>query len=1272
MADIKKLLRRNRFSLEILGIVAVTEFVVSVLLDRLAPHISSLHANLLDALSLVLVSAPLIFWRSRAVHGREWQNLSKAVRSSSNAVLLLDTKQRIFWVNEGFTRMSGYTLDEAKGQTPEQLLGSGCTDASMLKRLRDSVVGAQACRVEVCNRRKDGQLYWAALDFRPDFDKHGRLLGFMEICTDITELKQAQSSLQASLREAEALRQTVDLHAIVSVADRTGLITHVNDAFSAISGYSRAQLIGQDHRILTSGTHAPEFWAAMWDDISHGRPWRGEICNRDSQGQLYWVDSMIAPFLDANGLVEKYVSVRVDITARKVAQEELARQIRLLAEVLDAAPYGLVVYDDQQMLRLHNAQFGRILALPDELLAQSPFHFSDQIRYLHARGDYASGQSLDAVLAGFEGFMMGRQHLTLERKQYDGRHIEMRAYPISAGWTVLSYRDNTERKMWALHLSDTQERVRLATESAGIGIWSLNPISGEQHWDAQQYRLFGLDQETHAADKIYDLWSQHLHPADADAAQAAFQSTIDHGLHFEHVFRIIRPDGEVRHIKALGSPRLDTNGRVEYIVGTNMDVTDATLLAEAMQEARLRAEEANRTKSQFLANMSHEIRTPMNAVQGMLKLLEFSVTESKQQQYVAQASQASLAMLGMVDSLIDFSHLEAHRLTLECAPFRVDLWLDELAVMLSAMAGDKDINLLFELARSLPTQLVGDSARLRQVLLNLVGNAVKFTHSGEVVCQIVVLQQSAAHCRLTFCVRDTGIGIAPEFLAPIFDAFVQEQSGTTRAYGGAGLGLAIAQRLVRLMGGTIEVQSTLGVGSRFAFTLDLPVPEPRPDAPQPAALPQDEGLLRKPLHQAHHSALGPSPKPVRVPRLPGMRILVVEDSPINQQVMQQLLMNEGAQVVLADNGQLGVDAIRASLAQRAFDVVLMDIQMPLMDGYQASRMVRKLPGLQQLPIIAVSANVQATDRKQSFAAGMNAHIGKPYALDELVAVILRLTGSASKPPALPASVPGPTPKPGGELPALHAYWILDDSQQARPDAARLLQQGVVLHLLDSVAALAERMQSDATRAAVGPLLVVADLACVTSASMATLVAQGNGASMNAMVLLVLGDAVNEAAMQVCLQAGAVDMVPAPYALEHLGELARRHLNAQGEWRVDANNKVVAIDSWGAMERMQSDLAFFSSLLRAFFDELPLRRQLLHGDWNLDPVQVKHRSHALKGLALTLGLDRLALVASEAEHQPPHSNAAAASALLQTLEGEMQSARFQILRWLALHPAGHAI
>ncbi|WP_296509932.1 PAS domain S-box protein [Rhodoferax sp.] len=1243
MSELSLLLRRNRFALEIMVILFLCEFSLMLALNYMMLNISALHTDLLDAFILLLISAPLILWRSRAVHGRESQNLSRAVQSSSHAVVLLDTRGRIYWVNEGFTRISGYTMEEVLGADASALLSSGMSEPSALAQMHAAKSGSQACRVEVCNRRKDGSLYWGDLDVRPDFDARGKLVGFIEICTDITELKESRSRLKASLLEAEALRQTVDTHAIVSVADRDGRITDANVAFCNISGYSREQLIGSNHRLLNSGNHDAAFWSAMWDDIASGRPWRGEICNRNCRGQLYWVDSMIAPFKGVDGLVDKYVSVRVDITARKRLEQE--------------------------------------------------------------------------------------------------------------------------REQQTLLLQDAQERVRMATESAGIGIWSFNLITGAQKWDAQQYRLFGLSYDPNCRVPIYDLWHSHLHPEDAEQAVAAFSQTIASGVPFVNQFRIIRPDGAVRLIKALGSPRLDTQGRVEYIVGTNMDVTDAALLSRSMDEARQRAEEASRVKTQFMANMSHEIRTPLNGVLGLLRLLEYTPLDTRQRDYVQQAERVSGLMLRMVDSILDYTSLEVQRMVLHCYPFAVDNWLEEVAVVIAASVGESEINVLFDVPQSLPLSLVGDGKRLQQVLFCLLDNAIKFTAAGVVVCQIELQQQTPSHCRLAFCVRDTGIGIAAQSLEAIFGEFVQLESGDTRAYGGVGLGLPVAQRLVHLMGGSLAVQSQLGQGSSFSFTLELALPEL--DAQVPAAsqrallLPKAEaaalvvdacpsarqllarlaesqvgpastadsctqalalvrsrlegdglpftlilldwhmpdadswqtlqelralyaqhsdvqpqivmlsnnanvarhqlmvardkladgflakpftaGMLRRLLQRSPDAPREPVAAVSRTPRLPNMRVLLVEDNPINQRVMQQMLLAEGARVTLAENGQQGVDVVRASLDVEAFDVVLMDLQMPVLDGYQAARAIRTDLAQNRLPIIAVSANLAAVDRAQSQSAGMNAHIGKPFVLEELVAEMRRLTG---------LELPDEQAPPEGAL--LHAYWI--GGQAAAPDAAALLQQGVLLHLLDAEELAA--VQAPEGHAA----LLLADLATATGARLRDWAGHHSAGTR---ALVVLAESVTEEQMQACIDAGAVDLVPTAYASAQLGVIARKHLDAQGALRTDPHNKVPGIDAHGAMARTQTDLSFFGSLMHAFYEELPQRRAQMQQAWSHEQDQIKLRCHSLKGLAATFGLQSLAQVALQAENQS--QQAPPDAALLLQLDAEMQSAGFQILRWLTLHP-----
>ena len=785
----------------------------------------------------------------------ELNRMAQVVQHTDNAVTIADSDMRIQWVNQGFVRITGYSLDEALGKTPGELLSSGKSTPQAIQALMDSVKQGTSCRVELINRGKDGREYWADTEVQPTFDKQGLLVGFMEIGTDISSQKHAQLQMEAAIRDASALLNTVQTHSIVSTTDARGIITDVNEAFCRISGYRREELIGQNHRLLGSGVQSSDFWADLWRTISSGKPWRGEICNRAKDGALYWVDSMIAPFVGEDGEIQKFISIRTDIT---------------------------------------------------------------------------------------------------ERKQYE----------------------------------------------------------------------------------------------------------------------------------------------------------------RSLREAREKAELATQTKGQFLANMSHEIRTPMNAILGMLKLLRNTELNCHQRDYADKTEGAAKSLLALINDILDFSKVEAGKMTLDPQPFRLDRLLRDLAVILSTNIGTKGIEVLFDIDPNLPAVLMGDSMRLQQVLVNLGGNAVKFTAQGQVVIAVRLLHSEDAASTVEFSVQDSGIGIAPENQAHIFTGFSQAEASTTRKFGGTGLGLSISQRLVALMGGELRLTSVFGEGSTFAFTLQMQVVMPVPadlesvrtmpvgtrrvlvvdnnpvardllaritrnwgwptevadsgaaalqtiqSSLEPAGVPfdvvymdwqmpdMDGWATTRQLRQlvAAQSATQPVVvmvsansrealerrtaeeqamlnaflmKPVTASmlldavvdasasgagvrrnrrsnagkrRLSGMHILVVEDNLINQQVAEELLMSEGALVSLAANGQLGVDAIAAAAASKLFDAVLMDMQMPVLDGFGATRVIRKQMQLVRLPIIAMTANAMASDRAECLAAGMNEHVGKPFDLDNLVHTLLRVTG----------------------------------------------------------------------------------------------------------------------------------------------------------------------------------------------------------------------------------------------------------------------------------------
>ena len=314
-------------------------------------------------------------------------------------------------------------------------------------------------------------------------------------------------------------------------------------------------------------------------------------------------------------------------------------------------------------------------------------------------------------------------------------------------------------------------------------------------------------------------------------------------------------------------------------------------------------------------------------------------------------------------------------MTLDPHPFHLDKMLHDLSVVLTGGLVNKKIELRFEVDPAVPRGLLGDDLRLQQVLINLGGNAIKFTSQGEVVLTVREIGRSPQGSLLEFAVRDQGIGIAPDKLTHIFSGFSQAESNTTRRFGGTGLGLSISTRLVALMGGELKVDSTLGQGSTFHFQVCLPLADV-----------SDSAL---PNNTASTSTASPA-KAAKVKRLAGMRVLLVEDNKINQMVADGLLSKEGAKVTLADNGQLGVAAV--AQAKSGFDIVLMDIQMPVMDGYSATRVIRQELGLTDLPIIAMTANVMASDRAACLEAGMNDHVGKPFELNQLVATLLQYTG----------------------------------------------------------------------------------------------------------------------------------------------------------------------------------------------------------------------------------------------------------------------------------------
>ncbi|BDT68593.1 sensor histidine kinase RcsC [Comamonadaceae bacterium OS-1] len=443
---------------------------------------------------------------------------------------------------------------------------------------------------------------------------------------------------------------------------------------------------------------------------------------------------------------------------------------------------------------------------------------------------------------------------------------------------------------------------------------------------------------------------------------------------FEMTYPFRRPiDGRQIWLRTLVQAETDSDGRLVQLFGVNQDITALKEAEIAIRQAQKAAEEANQAKSDFLANMSHEIRTPMNAIIGMSGLALAGELSTRQANYIRKVNTAARNLLGIINDILDFSKIEAGKMTIESTPFTLDEVLTTLSSLVAEKAHSKGLVMRLDAADDIPAMLQGDPLRLGQVLLNLVGNAIKFAERGEIVVAVRRLAPgdplySATGEQLTlhFAVTDAGIGLTPQQQGKLFNAFTQADSSTSRRFGGTGLGLTISKNLVHLMGGRIGVHSTPGEGSTFYFTVNL----------EPAAL---QSVAAARLEPASDPALG----------LAGVRVLLVEDNEVNQELALELLTSAGIVVDIANNGQEAVDKVGRASADAPFDAVLMDCQMPVMDGFTATRLLRQDPRWAELPIIAMTANAMRSDREKVLAVGMNDHIGKPLDVGVMFATIAR-------------------------------------------------------------------------------------------------------------------------------------------------------------------------------------------------------------------------------------------------------------------------------------------
>jgi len=599
------------------------------------------------------------------------------------------------------------------------------------------------------------------------------------------------------------------------------------------------------------------------------------------------------------------------------------------------------------------------------------------------------------------------ERVLILKKPFDTIEVLQLAHALTEKWSLLqSSRSNMEQlertvsvrtqELQVAHheLQASEQRYRQLSSSAPIGIFESDAgglcLYVNPHWE----KIAGLS----LAEAIGTGWHRVMHPEDDHRVRGEWENAVEQGQEFSSEHRYRRPDGEVRWIHARSVVVRSEAGEVIGHVGTVEDITERKQVEAEFSRAHDAALESTRLKSRFLANMSHEIRTPMNGVIGMTNLLLDTPLTGEQREFAETIRASGEGLLTVINDILDFSKIEEGKLMFEELDFNLHEVVEGTLELLANQAHEKRIGLAGLVEPSVPTRLRGDAGRIRQVLTNLVGNAIKFTTKGEVMVRVSCFAEEERCCALRLEVSDTGIGIAPESQKGLFEAFNQADVSTTRRFGGTGLGLAICKQLVERMHGDIGVESVPGKGSTFWFTLRLQKQEARPGAANrnhgPAGqrvLILDESLDRPDLPQPPAGAVTLAAKAVFPLRKE--RVLIAEDNAVNQRVALGQMRKLGYRAEAVGNG---FEALQA-LAHIPYDIVLMDCHMPEMDGYEASTAIRQREnGSHRTWIIAMTANAIKGDREQCLAAGMDDYVSKPVSLGELAEALERAQNHLQK------------------------------------------------------------------------------------------------------------------------------------------------------------------------------------------------------------------------------------------------------------------------------------
>ena len=874
-----------------------------------------------------------------------------ALGSCITPLVTTDLEGRITYANPAamkawrFTTKSDVLHHKASEFWEEPALVKDC-----LKRVRDHGQFVE----ELVARRKDGSTFDAVISGSLTRDDHGQPIGIVASLLDVTARKAAERCLRESQSRYRTLVENIDLG--IGLIDREHTILAANRGLAHVVGQTSCDaMVGRKCFQVNEGRNAPCAHCPGKRAMATGKHAETEVAITRADGNQIHVRIRAYPVYDSQGMANGFIEVVEDITGRKQVEKQLAHFSAIVNSSLDA----IIGTTLEGMITSWNPGAERLYGYcAQEMIGQSVFG-------LQPIGSHNETAELFATLLSHNDAHV--KHYDTVRRRKDGALVDVSITlsPIRddngriIGTSAIAH-EITDRKEAEASLRESEQRYRTLVENTNLGITLLDP----------QHRVVAINQAAaaHIGRPACQCIGQDcfrlFRKVGAICEDCPGTCTMRTGRPAEVENIGVRGDGQTYVARVQAFPVFTADGASAGFIEVIEDITQRKRTEQELIDAKQAAEAASRAKSAFLANMSHEIRTPMTAILGFAEILLGQPTAEEATEAAQIIKRNGDQLLDIINDILDLSKIEAGKLDVEhqpCSPRRL---VDEVLATMRVRADAKGLRLGVQFDAGVPETIQTDPIRLRQILVNLVGNAVKFTEIGAVNVAVRLDSTHENDHLLRFDVVDTGIGMSDSQVDLLFQPFSQADGSMTRRFGGTGLGLAISKRLAAMLGGDIRVSSILGKGSTFSVTIAAD-----PLSAQPAI--QDRGEP----HQAFSHAAGHEPL--------NCRVLLAEDGPDNQRLITFLLRRAGCDVVVAENGEKAVEAaLAADPSDAPFDAVLMDIQMPVMDGYQASRRLRE-NGFAK-PIIALTAHAMTDDRQRCLSAGCDDYASKPIQPEQLL------------------------------------------------------------------------------------------------------------------------------------------------------------------------------------------------------------------------------------------------------------------------------------------------